>query len=159
MNSEPSVYKTDAACQLSYPGGGIGQSGRIRTCEYLLPRQARIASAERSDSVGTARVAGGQFLGSRTGPRLTQRVLTIWLRGKDLNLHLLVQSQPSCRLDDPEVLAGRAGLEPASSSLKYWPLDALHSSPCRNWRRRKDSNLQPPRSKRGALIPLSYVPF
>ena len=27
----------------------IGQSGRIRTCEYLLPRQARIASAELSD--------------------------------------------------------------------------------------------------------------
>ena len=27
----------------------IGQSGRIRTCEYLLPRQARIASAVRSE--------------------------------------------------------------------------------------------------------------
>ena len=26
-----------------------------------------------------------------------------WLREKDSNLYLLVQSQPSCRLDDPEV--------------------------------------------------------
>ena len=25
-----------------------------------------------------------------------------WLREKDSNLYLLVQSQPSCRLDDPE---------------------------------------------------------
>ena len=55
-----------------------GQSGRIRTCEYLLPRQARMAAAERSE--------------------LNEN----WLRGKDLNLDLLVQSQPSCRLDDPE---------------------------------------------------------
>ena len=27
-----------------------------------------------------------------------------WLRGKDSNLYLLVQSQSSCRLDDPEVI-------------------------------------------------------
>ena len=26
-----------------------------------------------------------------------------WLRVEDLNLYLLVQSQPSCRLDEPEV--------------------------------------------------------
>ena len=26
-----------------------------------------------------------------------------WLRGKESNLYLLVQSQPSCRLDDPEM--------------------------------------------------------
>ena len=28
--------------------------------------------------------------------------IQMWFRGKDSNLYLLVQSQPSCRLDDPE---------------------------------------------------------
>lgn len=56
-------------------------------------------------------------------------------------------------------LAGKAGLEPARASLKYWMLDALHSSPYfENWRRRKDSNLQPPRSKRGALSSVELRP-
>lgn len=55
--------------------------------------------------------------------------MKIWLRVKDSNLDLLVQSQISCRLDEPEMLAGKAGLEPARTSLKYWTLDALHSSP------------------------------
>ena len=42
-----------------------------------------------------------------------------WLRGKESNLYFLVQSQASCRLDDPEkYLAGKAGLEPAKISLK-----------------------------------------
>ena len=82
-----------------------GQSGMIRSCEHLLPKQARMA------------ICGTLCEG--------------WLRVKDSNLHLLVQSQPSCRLDEPEKLAGKAGLEPARSSLKNWLRDALHSSPKR----------------------------
>ena len=41
-----------------------------------------------------------------------------WLRVEDSNLYLLVQSQPSCLLDEPEIMAGKAGLEPARFSLK-----------------------------------------
>ncbi len=52
-----------------------------------------------------------------------------WLRGKESNLYFLVQSQASCRLDDPEMLVGMAGLEPATPGLKYRLLDSLHSSP------------------------------
>src|SRR5688572_25370496 len=88
-----------------------------------------------------------------------------WLRGKDSNLYLLVQSQPSCRLDDPEVICDfrisicdlleidRPTLNPNPHEIEN------RNSKIANcfWKRRKDSNLQPPRSKRGALIPLSYV--
>ena len=56
--------------------------------------------------------------------------LKIWLREKDLNLYFLVQSQASCRLDDPEIdMAGKTGLEPATIGLKNRVLGALHSSP------------------------------
>jgi hypothetical protein len=41
-----------------------------------------------------------------------------WLRDKDSNLDLLVQSQPSCRLDDPEMkLVKTVGLEPTTFSF------------------------------------------
>ena len=128
MNSEPSVYKTDAACQLSYPGGiRFGQSGRIRTCEYLLPRQARIASAERS-----GKLASGEGC------------------------------EPPSTGSEPAVLPIRR----PRNDFRFWtwdfgvfPMNEFNPrSEIQNWRRRKDSNLQPPRSKRGALVPLSYVP-
>ena len=82
----------------------IGQGGRIRTCEHLFPKQARLAAAEHP-------------------------VLQNSIREKDSNLYFLVQSQASCRLDDPEMLAGKAGLEPAIIGVKDRLLDALHSSP------------------------------
>ncbi len=59
---------------------------------------------------------------SKTSPcsHLRNALIENWLREKDSNLYLLVQSQPSYRLDDPEkfCLVGKAGLEPASFSLK-----------------------------------------
>jgi hypothetical protein len=54
-------------------------SGRIRTCEHLLPKQARVA------------ICG------------TLRKIVNWFREKESNLYLLIQSQPSCQLDDPEM--------------------------------------------------------
>ena len=56
---------------------------------------------------------------------------SFWFRGKDSNLYFLVQSQASCRLDDPE-----------KNSLQWSP----KLSVLRIWKRRKDLNLQPFRS-------------
>jgi hypothetical protein len=54
----------------------------------LLPRQARIA------------ICGTLW---SEPPCVSEWVLLNWLRVKDSNLDLLVQSQPSCRLDEPEM--------------------------------------------------------
>ena len=70
-------------------------------------------------------------------------VFLYWLRGKDSNPYLLVQSQPSCRLDDPEKrLEETAGLEPATFSFVARCSDSvelrLRCEICTG----KDSNLQ-----------------
>jgi hypothetical protein len=47
-------------------------------------------------------------LDSKSSPyihlRNAQKIVKFWLRGKDLNLYFLIQSQASCRLDDPEMI-------------------------------------------------------
>ena len=56
-----------------------------------------------------------------------------WFRGKESNLYLLVQSQPSCQLDDPEVIF----------DFGFWILDSAFT------RYLRQSKIQNPKSKIG----------
>lgn len=97
----------------------IGTRGKIRTFNILFLRQAPLPIwprvrkwvwSERQDS-------NLRTLVSKTSPysQLRNALKKLGFGGKDSNLYCLVQSQASCRLDDPEKI----------------------------WKRRQDSNLQP----------------
>lgn len=69
--------------------------GRVRTCEHWIPSPARVAIC------WNAQVVRQTFQPVAAAAR--KPAVRFWLRVKDSNLDLLVQSQPSGRLDEPEI--------------------------------------------------------
>jgi hypothetical protein len=126
-NSHELVSKTRASFRLGY--AGKSWSGRqdlnLRTLDSKSSPYSRLRNAQRN-----CKIKNENFKSKKTGGKVRYfTVSQFWLRGKDSNLCFLIQSQASCRLDDPErMLQSAAGFSILNPKLL--------------WRPRCDSNAQ-----------------
>ena len=142
-----------------------GPGSRIRTCEHLLPRQAHVAicgtPGDMDFGVGIADFGFDDVQYQIRNPSSQIEMAS----GKGFEPPFAGSKPAVLPLDDPEkifelrfAICDLSPFDSTDAPIEQKPTKIENrNSKIENWRRRKDSNPQPSRSKRDALIPLSYV--